>query len=68
MGEYLTAENTKRTDDMLRETARILGAQQNLDVGFVQAIKQHNPAATKAKREARRATANATLRALALLF
>jgi hypothetical protein len=44
----------------------MLGAQQHLDAGYVAAIKAHNPQATKAKRAARRATANTFLRALAL--
>jgi hypothetical protein len=70
MEEFLTAIITKRTDDSLRKTARMLGAQQHLDVGYVAAIKDHNPQATKAKHAARRVTARVTantfLRALAL--
>ena len=69
-GIYLSEENTERTDESLMLTAQALGATKNLDIGFVRAIKNHDPAATAAAKAARKATAKAngrkTLVAIAL--
>jgi hypothetical protein len=52
----LSNQTTWRTDNTLRETARVLGSTKNLELGFVDEIKKHNTSATVAARAARRAS------------
>jgi hypothetical protein len=65
-GIHLSEENTERTDESLMLTAKALGGTKNLDIGFVRAIKNHDPDATAAAKAARKATSRKTFIALAL--